>query len=333
MALYALDNLDDAIDVTRNFLTPVRRHVWLRLAVIALFVSGAGTNVASWSFGGDGEPMPADQLPAVDVEPWVWPLIAAVVVGLVLLGLGFLLVGSIMEFVFVESLRNEQVTIRRYWRQRWRQGLRLFGFRLVLGLLVLGAVLLVAAPVLLPLVGVGTFSAGAALLVLFVPLFLVLAIVVAVVHSFTTVFVVPIMIQSDTGVLTGWRRLWPAITAQWRQFLAYALVGFVLSILGGVAVGVVTVLLVLAALLPFGLLFALSYGLFVVFPPLGILAFVVVGIVFVLVVITVAAIAQVPVKTYLRYYALLVLGDVDPAFDLIATQRAAVRDDESPAEE
>jgi hypothetical protein len=34
---------------------------------------------------------------------------------------------------------------------------------------------------------------------------------------------------------------------------------------------------------------------------------------------------QVPVHTYLRYYALLVLGDVEPDLDLVPDQRAAIR--------
>jgi len=47
-------------------------------------------------------------------------------------------------------------------------------------------------------------------------------------------------------------------------------------------------------------------------------------------VLAVAALVQVPVQAYLRYYALLVLGDVEPEFDLVPDQRAAVR--ESPSE-
>jgi hypothetical protein len=35
---------------------------------------------------------------------------------------------------------------------------------------------------------------------------------------------------------------------------------------------------------------------------------------------------QVPVQTYLRYYALLVLGDVESSFDIVPDRRAAVRE-------
>jgi hypothetical protein len=263
-------------------------------------------------------------------------VIAAVVVGAILLGLLVLFVGSVMEFVFVESLRTERVSVREYWREHWRKGLRLFGFRVLLGLFVLGAVVLLAAPLLLPFLGVGTMGAGLlplAFLVL-VPIFLVVTIVAAVVHSFTTVFVVPIMLLEDDGVIAGWRRLWPSVRNQWRQYLAYALVGIVLSILGGVAVGIATLLFVLLMLLPVGLLLALGYGLFaLVFEPLGILVFVVVGLLAVVALIAFVALAQVPVKTYLRYFGLFVLGDIESEFDVVAEQRAAVRGESSPDEE
>jgi len=334
MALYALDDLDDALDVTRSFLTPVDRTTWVKLAVVALFVGGTGTNVFSWSFGGGGNggPTPGAGQPTIDLGPQVWLLIAGVVGVLLLLGLGFMLVSSIMEFVFVESLRNEAVTIRRYWSRRWRQGLRLFGFRIVIGLLVLASVALLAAPFVLPVLGVAPIGGGmmvAAFLVL-LPLFLVLAIVVGLVNGFTTVFVVPVMILEDCGVLAGWRRLWPTITGQWKQYLAYAVAGFFLSIVGGVAVGILTALGALVLLIPFGILFVIG-GVTLVFASelAGIAILVVVGIAYALAVIAVAALAQVPVKAYLRYYALLVLGDVDSEFDLVAEQRARVRGDDA----
>jgi len=334
MALYALDDLDDALDATRSFLTPVDRTTWAKLALVALFVGGTGTNVFSWSFGGgggNGGPTPGAGPPTVDLGPQIWLLIAGVVGVLALLGLGFVLVASIMEFVFVESLRNETVTIRRYWSRRWRQGLRLFGFRVVVGLLVLASVALLAAPFLLPFIGIpiGGGAAIAAFLVL-IPLFLVLAVVVGLVNGFTTVFVVPVMILEDCGVLAGWRRLWPTLTAHWKQYLAYAVAGFFLSIVGGVVVGIVTAIGALVLLLPFGILFVLGGATFLFLSELaGIAILVVVGIAYALAVIAVAALAQVPVKSYLRYYALFVLGDVESEFDLVTEQRARVRGDET----
>jgi len=334
MVLYALDDIDDAIDVTRGLLTPVDRTVWVKLAVVAFFIGGpgAGFNGFQYTFGGNGGTggPPPGGVVTPDLGFPVWALIAAIVGVVLLIALAFALVGSIMEFVFVESLRSEEVTIRRYWGRRWRQGVRLFGFRVLIGFVVLGTAALTAG------FGVLFFDridpgAVAALVLVLLPVFLVLGLVVGLVNGFTTVFVVPLMILEDCGVLAGWRRLWPTVTAHWEQYLAYAVVSFFLSIVGGVLVAIAVGVLALLLLVPFGVLFGIAVALLVfVSEPVGIGALVVVGVLFGLAVLAVAALVQVPVQAYLRYYALLVLGDVEPEFDLIPDQRAAVR--EPPSE-
>jgi hypothetical protein len=333
VTLYALEDLDDALAVTREFLTPIDRTTWVKLAVVAFFISGPGANVNGfqYSFGGDGGgngAPPPDGMILPDLGgPEV--LVIGLIFGIVLLlALVLGLVGAVMEFVFVESLRDEEVRIREYWSRRWRQGLRLFVFRALLGVLVFVSVLLLVAPLLLPFVDVAVGGGLAAALLLFlVPLFVVLAVVVGVVNGFTTVFVVPIMILEDRAVLDGWRRLWPTITSQWTQYLAYAVAAFFLSILGGILASIVTGVLAVILLVPFGLLFGVGIALLVFLSEIvGGAVLVVVGILFGLAVLVVAALVQVPIQTYLRYYALLVLGDIEPEFDLVPEQRAAVRE-------
>ena len=328
MALYALEDVDDALDATRSFLTPIDRTLWVKLAFVVIFVGGPGANFNTfqYSFGGGDGGTPTGDLPAFEFGPRVWLLVAGILGLALLLGLVFALVGSVMEFVFVESLRNREVAVRRYWSRRWRQGVRLLAFRLVLGLFVFGSVALSALFGFLFFDALGPGTAVAFVL-LVLPVFFVLALAVGLANGFTTVFVVPIMILADCGVLAGWRQLWPTITAQWKQYLAYVVVSFFLTLLGGLLVGVVTAVVAVVLLIPFGVLFAVALALFVfVAEPLGIGVFVIVGLLFGLAVVAGAALVQVPVLTYLRYYALLVLGDVEPEFDLIPDQRAAVRE-------
>ncbi|MFB6139075.1 MAG: hypothetical protein ABEJ26_01410 [Halosimplex sp.] len=325
MALAAVDALDDAYRATDAFLRPVDRGRWLRLALIGLFVGPPAANASGlqWS-------VPADETPApggpVDVPAEVWVAVAAAVVVAVALVLALLFVGSVMEYVLVESLREESVAIRAYWRRYVRRGASLFVFRLVVGLAVLAAVALLAALVFAPVaVGIGAASVVFFAVVL-IPVFLALALVVGVVSSFTTAFVVPVTVCEDCGVLAGWRRFWPTLTAEWREFLAYAVLAFLLGVVGSAAVAVVTALLAVVLAIPAAVLGALAFGLFVLFAPVGVAAFVVVGVGFALAVVAVAAVVQVPVVVYLRYYALLVLGETDERFDLIPQRRAAVRD-------
>lgn len=279
--------------------------------------------------------MPADGLPDLsEIDPGFWLLVGTVVAAVVLVGLLFLLLGSILEFVLVESLRRETVTVRRYWRRRWRQGLRLFGFRLALGLAVFSVGAVLAATVVLPLLEVGPDLAtgvSVAWLVVLIPFFLVIALLVALVNAFTTVFVVPIMILGDCGVLAGWRRLRPTITAHPWQYVAYAVAGFILAVAAGFVVGIVVAVAAVALLIPLGLLAVVGFVLLGAVPLLGVVLMFVAGVAFVLAMLVAFALAQVPVAAFLRYYALLILGDVEPDLDLIPDRRAAVRaDDETP---
>ena len=334
MALHALEDIDDALDVTKAFLLPIDRTQWVKLAVVVFFVGGPGANLNSFQFNvpTDGGTLPGGGSLPPEIGANLLFAIAAVVVVALLLGLGLLLVGSIMEFVLIESLRRETVTLRRYWGDRWRQGVRLFAFRLVVGLLVFGSVAVLAVLVLLPVVvetGAGE-AAGLSVIgfLLLLPVVAVLAVVVGLLNGFTTVFVVPIMVLDGGGVLDGWRRLWPTITGNVWQYLAYAVVGAVLNLVGGLLAAIATGVGVLVLLIPFGLLAAIGAAVFAVAPTLGLGVLAVVALVFGATVLVVTALVQVPVVTYLRYYALLVLGDIEPDFDLLPERRASVRADD-----
>ena len=102
----------------------------------------------------------------------------------------------------------------------------------------------------------------------------------------------------------------------------------ILDILAGILVAIVVGVAVLILLIPFGVLGALGFFLLTMAEPFGIGLLVVVGLLFGLSVLLVIALAQAPVVAYLRYYALLVLGEIETELDLIPEQRAAVRADE-----
>ena len=117
MPLYALEDLDDALDATRAFLWPIDRSTWIKLAVVVFFVGGPGANLNAFQYNvpaDQGSP-PGDFPMPPDIGANIWLIIAVVIAAALLIGLLFLLIGSIMEFVLVESLRQEEVTVRQYW--------------------------------------------------------------------------------------------------------------------------------------------------------------------------------------------------------------------------
>ena len=339
MALYALEDVDDALAATRAFLWPVDRSRWLKLALVVFFVGGPGAGFNTFQYNvpsGRNGPPGGPQWP-LEVGPRAWAVVAAVVGILLLVGLVFLLVGSVMEFVLVESLREEAVTVRRFWGRRWRQGVRLFAFRVAIGVVVIGSVAVIAALVLLPVAvetGTGAVDPTPSIVALLflIPVIAVLAVLVGLINGFTTAFVVPVMVLDDCGVLDGWRRLWPTIAADPWQYLAYAVAGFVLSLVGGVLLAIVVGVSALVLLIPFGVLAAIGIGLMMVIEPLGLGVLAVVSLLFGLSLLVVAAVVQVPIVAYLRYYALLVLGDVDTDLDLIPDRRATIRAEGDPSE-
>jgi hypothetical protein len=334
MTLYALDAIDDALDATRTFLWPFDRGRWARLALLMLFVGGVGgfnpVQVPGGSTGGGVDAPPAsDGAGGLETVPSIGgpeiAIIAAIFGAVLLFGLGFLFVGSVMEFVFVDSLRKEAVTIRRYWSEHWRRGLRLFGFRLVLGIVsfvLVGGVLVAAfAPLVF---GNGGLSFG--LLLAAIPVFVVVTIASGLVNGFTTMFVVPVMLGETTGVLSAWRRFWPTVTGQWKQYVAYAVMGFVLQLVGSILAGIATVVGAVVIAIPFGLVALAGAALLTVVEAAGWAVIIVAALLFGLALVALVLVVSVPVQTFLRYYALLVLGDTNEAFDLIPERRRAIRE-------
>lgn len=330
MALHAVQNVGDAFTVTREFLTPIEFRRWLKLAVVAFFIGG-GMNFPSAQFNASGGP---DQFPTEEI-PFSLPaetatIIVAIVAILAVIGVLFAAVGSVMEFVFVESLRTGRVSIRRYWSERWRQGLRLFGFRILIGLpmlaIGLGWLALFFVPLLTgvadPIVPFGAFVLG-------IPVLFVLGLLYGLVSALTTVFVVPIMIKRDCGVLAAWRPLWASIKTEPKQYLAYAVIGFLLTVATGLLASVAIGIGAIVLLVPLGLIAAITYVTASLSSTVGIAIIAALAIVFVAAIIVLSALVQVPVVAYLRYYALLVLGDIEAELDLIPDRRGEL--DRSPS--
>ena len=338
MSLYAVDNISDAFTATRAFLFPFSLRRWLKLALVVFFIAGASLG-SGFQGGFDApvnQPTGPDFGPAggADVEQFV-PMILALAALALVLALAFVVISSVMEFVFVAALREEEITVRRYFKRYWGKGLRLLGFRIGLWLLTAAIVAIpVAAAVVSFDAGTGVGWAAGALLVL-VPLLLLFGLVIALTYGFTTVFVVPVMLLEDRGVLSAWGRFWPTLRGQWKQYLAYVVLELVLSVAVGVAVALVTGLALVVLAIPFGALGALTVVADGGLADLSLVALALLGVgalVFGLLVFLVTALVQVPVLTYFRYYALFILGDTDESLDLVPERRRRVRESRSSGE-
>ncbi|MDG5817311.1 hypothetical protein [Natronococcus sp. A-GB7] len=317
----AVDDLGDAIDATRNFLTPVRAGLWLRLAILALFVGGLGTGFPSAPTGDVGPAAEQAPGPGAEAVPDEALLAAALVVGfLALLWLGYAFVAAIMEFVFIESLRSETVRVRRYSNANVGRGIRLFGFRVAL----LAITLLVGAtPVVATVFGLGGIDGGVGV-VGFAGLFAVgVYLVYAVINRFTSEFVAPVMLLEERGVLSAWRRFWPTVRANWLEYVVYLVLVWIIQAAVGIAVSILMLVAGIVVAIPFVVVAVLLFAL----GDVGAILAAVVVLTGILAFVLAALLVQVPVVSYFKYYALLLLGDTNAELDLIPDQRAAIRAD------
>src|SRR6056297_2637360 len=135
MSWNAVDSLDDARAATESLLLPPWWRTWLRLVVVTFFVGGVGGGggAGQAAQGAVSSPSPpGTALHSLDLPPVptlaperVGALIVVIVAITVVLALGYVVTGAVMEFVLVESLRTRQVDLRRPFRQFLVPGLRL----------------------------------------------------------------------------------------------------------------------------------------------------------------------------------------------------------------
>ncbi|EMA40041.1 DUF7544 domain-containing protein [Halobiforma nitratireducens] len=318
----AIDDLGDAIDVTRDLLLPVRAGLWLKLAIVVLFVGG------SMGLGGGGGVPTGDIDPAleetgVDAPAEELPEDVLLFVGVVLL-VGLLLwlllglIGAIMEFVFLESLRSMEVRIRRFGKENLGRALQLFLFRIVAGILL---ALLIGGPIAVVLLSASSLEAAAGSLVLIGLLAIPVYFVYAITMRFTSEFVAPVMLLEKRGILSAWGRFWGTLTSNLAEYAVYLVLVWILQLVVNIAAGILLVFGALLVIIPF----AIVAVLLTMLGDIGVLLAIFVVILGALAVILVYALIQMPIRTYFQYYALLLLGDTKPELDLIPEQRAAVR--------
>ncbi|MDG5778170.1 hypothetical protein VB773_01610 [Haloarculaceae archaeon H-GB2-1] len=343
MSLSALDSIDDALQATKGLLLPFDRAIWLRLAVVMFFVGGGGgfsfpntSNFGGSDFGNGGGVggTPSGQVQPPEFTPELMGLIAGFALVVLLIVLVLAVLGGIMEFVFVESLGTEEVRLKQYVSENWGRGLRLFGFRIGFGLLNLLVVVAVLAAIAAATVGFSpeqwTPGGLIGVVLLAIPFLILDALVAGTITGFTTMFVVPIMLLEERGVLSAWRRFWPTLKTEWKEYVSYGIMAFILNIVTAIAQGIIGFVLVLVVTIPFavvgfGLYFALggANGVGVIVGSV----ILVLAVLFVLVVIVLSLLVKVPFQSFLRYYALFVLGDTNDSFDAVAEVRSSVRAD------
>ncbi|SCL75241.1 hypothetical protein L21_1134 [Methanoculleus chikugoensis] len=305
--MYAFSRLDGAFQRTKSLLWPIRWDVWLRLALIALFVGGGVSfpNTSGYTFEeGDLPPGVVESLPDIA------PLIVAFILIVLVIALIWWIIGTVMQFVFVDMLRTGDIHIRPFFGERLGKGVRLFLFQVGLTLILILAMM----ALILMLVGIGGSGVGgAAFILVFIPFILVAALLFGIIFLLTNDFVVPIMIHEDCGVIEGWRRLFGTISNNVMQTLVYIVTRLVLGLIAAIVQAVLVILAMVIIAIPFilvgiVLLAAIQANIVLLLALL---------IPYLVIAVPVALLIAVPFVTFFRYYGLLVLEGLAPGCRLL----------------
>lgn len=319
MGWYAVEELENAWEETKQLLLPFDLGTWARLSLIVLLTGGFNTpNLPSSPSGninsnqGDysdiyGTSGTADThfegasslMPELGMTGLATSSATAdsALAGLVLLaavfGLAFIFISSVFEFIYYQSLLDKDVSIRKNWSKHWRKGARYFGFRLgvllFVGIVVLGVVAGFMADVVAG--GLMLFAAIAGLIPLMVFL------------ELTRNFVLLKMMEEDLGVIDAWRDFWPELRAEWKQVAVYLVLRLAITVAAVTLVFIGGMIVALILLIPGIIVGALLY---MIAPVLVTIPIILGGLVWIALLL---GLVVVP-KTYLYNYAILVYEDL-----------------------
>ena len=324
----AWDVIEGAMTKTRQMLfEPFDLTKWVKLAIILLFIGfggGGGSNFSSNPSGNSFEDFDGSQSGA-ELDAFVEEVVSGVsasvhqymtysilaVLAILLVIVLFAYISNVMQFVFVESVVRNHVTIQAYIRNNLGNGLRLFILNWTLGLTFLIAIILSLLPAL-SAIPEGDFSAtffGSFTLFLIV---IVIGIILLVIISSFINLAIPVMLYENVGILKALSKVINTAAHSISQVLVYWIMRGVLGIIVGITAAIIGLIVVLIA----GLVLLLI-GI-VIYMILTLLGFgfndsevlIVLGLFFVasmLVLIFLAILATVPLPVFMKYHTLLFL--------------------------
>jgi hypothetical protein len=190
---------------------------------------------------------------------WIIPVSAGVMILLVVLWLLILWLKSRGQFMFLHCVALDKAEVGEPWNKFGREANSLFWFRLVLGLIGMILILPMLAGIAVIIVRMvlrgEPDAAGIMMAVGLALLFFAAAIIFALIHKFTTDFVVPILFLRGGKCLAAWREFWGLLADNAGMFTLYILFQIVL----GMAIGIIVLGAVLITCCCAGCVMAIPY--------------------------------------------------------------------------
>jgi hypothetical protein len=275
MGWYSVDAIDIAFKKTKKILNePFNFWKWLKLAIIIFFIGGGiGNQVFNYNPGGFDKPFSRNGVEGSSVDKisnqmglfWhqyqTYILIAVTIFILFILIFGF--ISSVMEFVFMESIVTNIVSIRAYFKKYLRQGFSLFLVRMIIGLFTLMLLIAAASLVFLPFLRSGAVITPGLIwnsIFWLILILLVLALVNGIIGSFISLSI-PIMMYRNIGIIAALGKIIARLREEWKQILVYWIMRIIIGLVAGILVGIVAIIVLIVFLIAIILLGAILYFL------------------------------------------------------------------------
>jgi hypothetical protein len=294
--------------------TPPNWRNLLKIGAVAVF-----SQISGCSFSGKLPPGASNH-----ATPPVQAAMAVALLGIGLLliavALGMFYLSSRLQFVLFEAVLKQETVIAPIWRRYGRVTWRWIGLKVAFLL----AVLICAAPVLVPVVlhfvrSIPAFGAGQATAVpffftilTFIAAIFCLVLLITAAYWLLLDFGLPSMALEDAGIGETLRRLWSLLSAEPAQTLFYLFMKFLLAIAGAIANYFTLIASTLILLIPLG---GASIGLWLGLRHSGIVGhllmvggWIVAGLILLAAMAGVGIIAFGFLLTFLQAYAIYFLG-------------------------
>lgn len=254
MSFLGIDLIDNCIEKTKNFLFPINKILWLKLALVTIL---AGMSSGSSFNFNTGQNIPAE------FTQWVlnnlqWILIG--IGGLLILGVIFALIRSLFNFVLLDSVEKQQCLIKKSLSENTNLGISYFWLSLIINGIFLIAILGLLAPIII--LGFKNISNPMVLLSnpyfwLAIPIAILLAMVSGVINGIIYNLVMPDMYLKRIKALQSWKNMYRLFLKQLKEVIVYWVFKFLL----GIAAGILSVVVFLILLLLFGIVGLILFGL------------------------------------------------------------------------
>lgn len=311
---------------------PFSLKTWLALGFVSMLAAqGGGGNFNMGNNNTSRGGGPGQSPSGTEIIHWITnhlPLIIGGIVLLIIIGLLFSWISSVMRFVYIEQLTRNPRAIREPFHRLRSYGTSYFFWRIGFGLIALVIMgLLVGIPVAIG-VSSGSSNAGAVAIVVILAILIGIPVILAlvIIAMLANDFVIPTMYTRNLRVIDAWRVAWPLIKQNSGQIALYIL----LLIVIGIATAIASIFVVLASLLilaiPLGLLAGIGWagwnavghtfsaGFISLVAILGIIALSLLSFVL-------SCLLQ-PATAFRRSFALVAWGQADPSMSLIPARQA-----------